>query len=204
MDKKEFTAELKDLLSSMSEEEIEKTLNALNGCKEVIRKKNNLEKGEKARLFSTFERNEAELHFVGNENKEGTIKAIGATLLTSDDFERTKSILPAIEKCWWLYDLKRVSGNYAWSYGFNTGGRIRPIVIIEEINGDLEPGEVFSINDESFRLLSPSLMIKHNCFEDLCTYDAPNYECSILKLCVDGWYSRLIKENKKASGPSAT
>ena len=85
MDKKEFTTELKDLLSSMSEEEIEKTLNALNGCKTAICKKNNQEKGEKARLLSTADRNEADLHYLQGKEKEGTIKAIGASLLTAFD-----------------------------------------------------------------------------------------------------------------------
>ena len=94
MDKKEFTAELKDLLSSMSEEEIEKTLNALNGCKKAICKKNNQEKGEKVRLLSTTDRNEAELHFVRGKNEEGTIKAIGASLLTAFDFGKARCPKP--------------------------------------------------------------------------------------------------------------
>ena len=205
MDKKEFTTELKDLLSSMSEEEIEKTLNALNGCKTAICKKNNQEKGEKARLLSTTDRNESELHFVRGKNKEGTIKAIGASLLTAFDFEEAKKVLPRIVDNWWLYDKQRVSDNCSeWYYNENTGGKIRPVIIVDEIKGDLQPGEEFSINNESFRYISPSLIIRNNCLDDLCTYNALNYECSILKLCVDGWYMKLIRENQSSAGSTET
>lgn len=199
MDKKEFATELKDLLSSMSEEEIEKTLNALNGCKAAISKKNNLEKGEKARLLSTTERHKAELRFTGRGGKEGTIKAIGASLLTRFDFGEARNILPGIKGDWWLYDKGRVSNNYTERcFDQKTVGKIRPVIIVDEIKGDLRQGEVFSINDETFRLLSPCLVIKNNCLDDLCTYNAANYECSVLKLCVDGWYMKLIKENQSA------
>ena len=197
MNKNDFTNELKELMSSMSEEEIEKTINALSGCKSAVYKKNNQEKGEKARLLSTTERHEAELHYVGERKKEGTLKAVGASLLTSCDFDLLRSKLPSINDNWWLYDKYRVSNNNRnWSYDSATGGKIRPVIVIDDINGNLEPGEVFYINDEKFKLLTPSLAIKSACFEDLCTYSATNYECSILRLCVDGWYMKLIKENE--------
>ena len=205
MDKQEFTTELKDLLSSMTEEEIEKALNALNGCKTAICKKNNQEKGKKARLLSTTERNEAELHFVREKNKEGTIKATGASLLTAFDFAEARKILPGIVDNWWLYDKRSVSNNcIEWYYNKNTAGKIRPVIIVDEIKGDLQPGEVFSINDESFRYISPSLIIRDNCLDDLCTYNAINYKCSILKMCVDGWYMKLVKENQNALSSTET
>lgn len=196
MNKNDFESELKDLMSSMSEEEIEKTINALSDCKSAVYKKNNQEKGEKARLLSTTEPHDAELHYIGEGEKEGTIKAVGASLLTSCDFDLLCKKLPYTNDKWWLYDKYRVSSKGNFSNCMEAGGKIRPVIVIDDIKGDLKPDEVFCINDEKFKLLTPSLAIKIVCFEDLCTYSATNYECSILKLCVDGWYFKLIRENK--------
>ena len=204
MDKKEFTAELRDLLPSMSEEEIEKALNALNGCKTAISKKTNQEKGKKARLLATTERDEAELRVVDSQKKEGTIKTIGASLLTDSDFEEAKNILPDVKDDWWLYDKRRVSNHCSVCYFPHSLGKIRPVIIVDKIIGDLQRGEMFYINDESFRLLSPSLIIRSSCLDDSCTYDAARYECSVLKLCVDGWYRKLIRENRPAEDSDGT
>ena len=202
MDKNEFTKELKELLSSMSEEEIEKTLNALNGCKSAISKKVSREKGEKARLLSTVERNEAELRYTSDDGKsEGIVRLLGASLLTCQDFDLLKDYITGSNDAWWLYDKNIVSNghrNYAYK---STTGKIRPIVMVKEISGDLKVGEWFYINDTKFRLISQCLAIKSSCLDDYCTYFASNYECSVLKLCVDGWYMKLIRENK--NGQSA-
>lgn len=196
MDKKEFTSEFKELLSSMSQEEIERTLNALNGCKSAISKKNNQEKGEQSRLLATVGRNESELYYTTLDDEAGVIKAIGASVLTSDDFNKSKDIIPAVQGAWWLYEKPYcVSNNYKErSYSPNYAYKIRPVIIIDEIKGNPKRGETIYINDVSFTLLSPRLLIKNNCFEDRCTYTAANYESSVLKMCVDGWYMKLVKE----------
>lgn len=197
MNKDDFTKELKELMSSMSEEEIEKTISALSSCKSAVYRKNNQEKGEKARLLSTIERHEAELYYVGERIKEGTIRAVGASLLTSRDFDLLSNELPCTKDSWWLYDRYRVSNKHrSWSNDRTKGGKIRPVIVIDEIQGNLEQGEAFYINDERFKLLTPLLAIKTECLEDLCTYTAANYECSIARFCVDGWYLRLVGDNK--------
>ena len=199
MDKKEFTNEFKELLSSMSQEEIERTLNALNGCKSAISKKINQEKGEQSRLLVTVGRNESELYYTTLDDETGVIKAIGASILTSDDFDKSKDIIPDFYfGAWWLYEKPfYVSNNYKErNYNPNCAYKIRPVIIIDEITGNPKRGETIYINDVSFTLLSPRLLIKNICFEDRCTYMAENYESSVLKMCVDGWYMKLVKENK--------
>ena len=198
MNKNDFESELKDLMSSMSEEEIKKTINALSACKSAVYRKNNQEKSEKARLFSTTERHEAELHYIREREKEGTLKAIGASLLTTHDYGLLSNKLPECNESWWLRDKTLVSNNLRFGYySNNTLGRIRPVLIIEEIDGDLKVGEAFYINDEKFKLVTSFIAIRISCLEDLCTFNVINYECSILKYCVDGWYMKLIKENTK-------
>ena len=200
MDKKEFTNEFKELLSSMSQEEIERTLNALNGCKSAISKKNNQEKGEQSRLLATVGRNESELYYSTLYDETGVIKAIGASVLTYEDFIKSMDIIPAVQHDWWLYEKPLCVSNNKTnrSYSPNYAYRIRPVIIIDEITGSPKRGETLYINDVSFTLLSPRLMIKNRCFEDRCTYTAANYESSVLKMCVDGWYMNLVKENKNA------
>ena len=100
MNKNDFTNELKELLSSMSEEEIEKTINTLNGCRSAVYKKNNKEKGEKARLLTTTEHCEATLRYVGKGKKEGTVKTVGASLLTRHDFDLLCNNLPDTKDNW--------------------------------------------------------------------------------------------------------
>ena len=72
MNKNDFKSELKELMSFMTEEEIETAINALIGCKTAVYMKDSQEKGEKVRLLSTVERHEAELNYVGKGKKEGT------------------------------------------------------------------------------------------------------------------------------------
>ena len=204
MDKNEFTRELNELLSSMSEEEIERTLNALNGCKSAISKKVSREKGDKARLLATVEQNEAEFHYESRDGRSaGTIKLLGASLLTLQDYNLLKHRIPGTKDPWWLYDgciIKNEKVNYNFT---GTVGKIRPVVLIEEINGDLKPGDIFFINDEKFLLISQCLAIKSICLEDFCTHKTYYYECSVIKLCVDGWYMKLIRENKKTGQGTA-
>ncbi len=197
MDKNEFTTELKELMATMSEAEIEKTISAINACKTVICKRNNQEREDKSRLLGIVERNESELRFTGKNGKTGTIKAIGASLLTANDFHQYKSNMPEIEDEWWLYEAKqRVKNNVGcWAENLRIVCKIRPVIIVDKIDGDLQLGETFYINDEMFRLISPCLIIKNSCLYDSCTYTSVNYDSSLVKLCVDGWFAKLVKKN---------
>ena len=214
MNKNDFKSELKELMSSMSENEIEKAISALSRCKTRVYKKNNQKNGEKARLYSTTERHESELYYVGLRRKEGTIKVIGASLLTVHDYDLLKDVLPANNDSWWLYDKSVYSDCDKFRVSIRSSGReisrlennendnkisgkIRPVLVIDKINGDLSAGDVFYINDEKFQLLTPSIAIKTACFKELCTYNAADYESSVLRYCVDGWYMKLIRDNEQ-------
>lgn len=205
MDKNDFTAEFKDLITSMSEDEIQKTLNALNGCKEVINRKNNKKKVELSRILSTLELNPAHLHFEGNNHKKGIIKALGATLLSDYEFRNYHKNIPPVKNEWWLYERKiAINGYSIWSLRESDICAIRPIIVVDEIIGDLKMGESFFINSESFIRISPLIIIKNSCLEDSYAFNEENYECSTLKQCVDGWYAKLIKENKSEKKYCAT
>lgn len=207
MNKKEFTAELKELMSTMSEEEIEKTINALNGCKMAISRKSDQEKGEKARLLLTVELNRSELRCVGSDNREGTVKIYGASLLTSGDYRDYSGIIPETKGNWWLYSRAMIrNGELKYNYCIprDAVAAIRPVLVVEELGEVFKPGDTLYINGGKFSVLSPYLLIKSSCLDDLCSFHAVNYECSLLKLCVDGWYAKLIKENEKTDEANAT
>ncbi len=207
MNKNDFTNELKELMSSMSEEEIEKTINALSSCRTAVYKKVNREKSRKAMLFSTASRYEAELQYIGAGAKTGTLKTVGASLLTDSDFVdfgQLRSVIPYTTDNWWLHNGYLVSDNRInWMNIKKGNGKIRPVIIIDHIHGDLTPGEAFCINDESFILLTELLAIRAACFDEFCSYTAVNYECSIARFCVDGWYMKLINDNKTSKQQTA-
>ena len=205
MDKNEFAAEFKELISLMSQKEIEKAFNELNGCKKVINKRNNKKKVERSRILSTLELNPAHLHFDGNNHKKGSIKALGATLLSNYDFGNYQKNIPPVKNEWWLYERTiAINGYSIWSLRQSDTCAIRPIIVVDEIIGDLKLGESFFINSESFTLISPFIIIKNSCLEDSYTFNEESYECSTLKQCIDGWYAKLIKENKDEKISSAT
>ena len=206
MDKKEFTAELKELMSTMSEEEIEKAINALNGCKMAINRKNNQEKGEKARLLSTVELNRSELRYVKSDNREGTIKVYGASLLTTCDYRDHSDIIPGTKGNWWLYSKSLIENGHLQYYCYKKDevAAIRPVLVVEELGDGLKPGDTLYINGGKFNVITPYLIIKSSCLDDKCTFGAANYESSMIKLCVDGWYMKLVKENEKTPEANAT
>ena len=208
MNKNDFEIELKELMTSMSEKEIEKTIMALSKCKSSVYKRNNREKAEKSRLFSTVERNESKLRYLGKEKKEGYIKALGASVLSNKDFDKLKGKITHVNENWWLYDgychcrIRIKEKMKSLTFDRMALGSIRPIILIEEIKGDIQPGEEFYINDEVFHLLTPSIAIKSVCLDGLCTYSDEEYESSILRFCVDGWYMKLVRDNAKNEEPS--
>ena len=201
MNKTEFTNELKELMSTMSEEEIRKTINALNGCRSSVSRKQNRENSEKSRLFLTSERREAELYYLGEGKLEGVIVTVGASLLTSTDYTRLREELAGGD-CfcggnWWLFDHYRItSGNICAPKDSTTTGKIRPVLLIERIGGNLKPGDCFHVNYDRFKLLTPSLAIRVDCLPDSCTFLGDEYPLSLPRFCVDGWYGKLIRENE--------
>ena len=198
MNKKEFDSELKELMSSMTEEEIKKTIGLLDGCRALKSRKLNYDKGELTRLSATADPYGAELGFIHQGQPAGRIYTMGASLLTEDDYMRFEYVIPTTQRIWWLYNGKQAVGNKGLrpSPYDNDMGSIRPVLIIGEINGELVPGDAFSVSNERFKLLSPSLAIRTDPLDEKCTFRSFNYETSALRFFVNGWYAELVRKNK--------
>ncbi len=201
MNKTEFTNELRELSQFMTEEQIEMAITALNGCRQAINKKKNQNREGISRLLDTFERNEAEFSFTkagSNVNASpGKVRVLGASLLTRKDFYEYGANIPKQRFFWWLYDggIAKDSSFPSWESG--KSAFIRPVLIIsDEDASGLNTGDDFYISTERFRMISASIAIKTVCLQDSCTFTAEDYESSMIKCCVEGWYARLMRSNK--------
>ena len=200
MNRNEFTEELKALTSSMSEAEIEKTIQALKECRAAVYQKQSQDKSEKARLYTVAEPHRSQLRYRGMRGADGVISVLGASLLTIFDFERLREEIPRVCDSWWLFEKQPViNGVRYWWKNKSVICGIRPVLIIDEIHGDLLPGDSFFVSEEQFDLLSPSLAIRAVCLEEPCAYTAANYGSSVIRLCIDGWYARLIGKSETAA-----
>lgn len=205
MDKYEFKSSLQELMGTMTEEEIEKAIDILNNNKAAVYMKENHNRGEEAKFLSTADRIDSDLYYIikrrdGTLIKDGILKTLGASNLTKEDHYTFANWIPEIKRDWWLYDGYWISDNgqvFAAGWHSETTHWIRPILIIDEIIGNLHRGESFQINDESFVLISDRIAIRTMCLEDKCTFLSGSYDTSVLKYCVNGWYFRLVHENEK-------
>ncbi len=201
MNKKEFTNELRELSQCMTKEQIERAIMALNGCREKIFRKASQDKEDLSGLLVTIDRNEAEFSFIMAgapvNTVPGKVKVLGASLLTSGDFELFGCNLPDTYYLWWLYDRKLVWGKKPANQNDNQYAFIRPVLIISDAGtSGLKAKDEFYINTEKFRMISDSIAIKTACLQDSCSFTAQNYESSMIKCCVEGWYVQLMRSNK--------
>lgn len=197
VNKETFQKELKEILQYMTEEEINQTLEVLNNCKPRISQRSCQDKCEKARYLSGLNGCKAALHFSRRGGVTGQIHILGATILHELDFDKYKSLLPDTEDKWWLENGMYVCNNKAF-YNFNPEtGKVRPLLVIDCIEGALHVGEVFYLSDEKFRLISPSLAIRSACLEGELTFPRVAYNNSGIRFCVDGWLQNLIGKNKQ-------
>ena len=204
MNKTDFTSELKELMATMSEEEIEKTIRALADCRDTVYRKSAREKSKKAELLLTLDRHDSTLDYTEKKGKGGKLFVRGASLLSLKDYRTLYEKLPKISGVFWLYDNHRAPDPSRPDAKTSAG--VRPVIVLDRIEGDLKPGALFYINEEKFKLLTPFLAIRVTSLRDTCTFNADSYAFSLVKFCVDGWYANLIRKNemRRESGESET
>ncbi len=208
MNKNEFTNELKELSRNMTPEQIERAIAALSKSRNSIYLKENQNKAEISRLLSTTEWNETELSFFMENAPEsselGTVKIIGASLLTREDYDKYKSNLPMGPAYqWWLYDKTPVYGSTISSRSQYAYAYVRPVLILSDTDSSgLISGNSFYINTERFKMISNRLALKTTCLQDSCSFTSESYESSLIRYCVEGWYARLVRLNRKLNAGS--
>ncbi len=198
MERQEFTKELKDLMGCMTKEELEKTISVLNGCKEAVRKNDMERKHKVSPYFTDSDAFPAELDYTAFTGEKGVIELEGASLLTQRDFDAFKNVVPVCYHDWWLKDSALVINNGRTRtpyFDSSTAGKIRPVLVIRGGRGNLRPGSIFSVNGEEFKMIHPDLAIRIKPLEDFCTYLCKDYSSSIQRICVEGWFARLCREN---------
>ena len=130
----------------------------------------------------------------------------GATLLSADE---AKSLLTEQERryilTWWL----RTPGQYSNcvcyvffdgkinSYGSNINRdySIRPALIISNL-GEFKVGDIFSIGDCYFKIISPTRAWLYKQDIGIHSFDVTTttYEFSLVRKSVNAWYEKLLKD----------
>ena len=130
----------------------------------------------------------------------------GTTLLSADE---VKSLLTEQERKykypWWLRTPGYYS-NYAGGvnyygdvirtgYHVNYGYCIRPALQIANL-GDFKVGDVFSIGEYYFKIISPELawLYKQDIGEDIFDNKSNDYVGSHVKAVIDVWFEKLKEE----------
>ena len=130
----------------------------------------------------------------------------GTTLLSADE---AKSLLTEQERKykyhWWLrspgyYSYYAVGINYygdviRTGYHVNYGYCIRPALQIANL-GDFKVGDVFSIGEYYFKIISPELawLYKQDIGTDYFDEKSNNYVASHIKAVIDSWFEKLKEE----------
>lgn len=206
MNKTQFTSELKELMSAMTAEEIERTIEALSGCKAAVKQNDDRNKSEKAWTFRGARGHAAELRFVA-QGESGTLHTVGASLPDEHCYHMHQWNLPQTDDFWWLDDGSLVTdkGIKRWYDRKTLMGHVRPVLLIDRIDGKLKPGDFFRANGEAFRLLTPLLAIRTECLEGECTYrDQNHHEPTIVQYCLEGWYESMIRNHSAQDAADET
>ena len=202
MDRTEFLNELQELAGSMSQEEIEKALDALRECRPAVYRETFKGKGELALLCETMDAAETDLPYIDTDGNTGELHVLGGTLLPPPLFDTYRSDIPICSKTegWWLFERQRVAGSVR---GYESGARparIRPALVIDGITGGLTPNQCFRTGNETFMLLSRNLAIRQGTLDSACTVsDNVYYRNSVIRYCVNGWFKNLVRKSGRSA-----
>lgn len=145
--------------------------------------------------------------------QESNIEITGATLLSLEEYNNYKNIIPHLDKNWWLRspgyrsrDAAFVYGvdGYVFDNGFNVPNPfgVRPVLQINLSSSNLSVGDEFVIGKHKFTVISESYAISNSNIgwcpfrKDYKADNANNYEASDVKKFVDEWYEELTKEHE--------
>ena len=197
---------IREVSPTMNEEQIENAIRTLEDCRqdlfelEADRKRRaymekNLPKGD-TRLEKYLEdmRLNENVFCFQRMQKSVSIRTLGVSLLLREDYLKYRDWLPPVERDWWLADraLVRKDGscrNDLWDAPL---AGIRPVLLIDSIQGDLRPGDLFTIEEDGFMLLDHRLAIRSELFPGLnCGYPCYVFRATPLFQTLNLWYSRL-------------
>ena len=201
MNKSQFAEELNAVMESMTGEEIEKAIEALSACKPDIHRHNSEEKAQLARRIKHAAVVNEDVPYVGENGKSGTLRIVGASLLTWGDYYNYRWRIPEAGCAWWLCDLNRAEEKVR-KKDTVFSGKIRPTILFE---GD--PDTTFYIGKDKFHRLDKTLAIRESCLpgefsvtpDEFTRFDSTErYKGEVvLDMCVDGWCRRLILSQKQ-------
>ena len=194
----DFAAELNELLPFMTEDEIKKAIDTLNECRDDVFMNRSCDKRDLSKILLDNDMEKAVVRFRKSEHTDmGELKVYGATLLRYEDYMTYVKELPHWPGAWWLYNKMAVKDDKI-EYIANTAC-IRPVLILSNPDqAGLRPGDVFFIGTDRFKLITRTQAIMCRCLKDVCTY-LSEYDSSIVRFCIEGWYAGLIRRNRTDS-----
>ncbi len=194
MNSSSFADKLKEITGCMSGEEIRDAIDRLNSYRTSAFRKNSIDKGMAAQIVSEA-MDEAELYF-RYRGAVRKLKTTGASVLTKEVFEELKRFIPVIDGPWWLHNGQAVLENRSRIDDRPTAN-IRPVLCISDLSGSgLRIGDIFMINGEYLKLISERIAIRTDCLQGFCSFRS-DYDDSLVRLCVEGWYGKLVRDNRK-------
>ena len=137
--------------------------------------------------------------------KEIDIDIEGITLLSIEEYEKCKDIIPKINDWWWLrspgYDSRSAANvsndGSVFSFGdfvCNDFYAVRPVLIYKSSN--LQNGDKIKFADYCWTVISENMMlcdevIGHTCFRnDWLADDSNDYEKSDIKVWLEDWLEK--------------
>lgn len=146
---------------------------------------------------------------------ETNLDIVGATLLSTKEFEQVPQRLRGHSHWYWLLSkgpIKTIAasvniGGFAYDGGLTVdcnSGAVRPALIIENLeSSDFKIGDIFIFDGKEFEIILNNLAfctanIGYHCFrEDRRADDANDYEKSDVKKFVDEWFEKAKREDNK-------
>ena len=195
MNSSSFADKLKEMTGCMTGEEIRDAIDRLKEYRTNAFKRKSIDKAIAAQIASEAQ-DEAELYF-RHRGAVRKLKTTGASVLTKEVFEELRSFIPVIRLPWWLHNGQAVIEN-SLRIAYRPTANIRPVLCISDLSeSGLRIGDIFMINGEYLKLISEMIAIRTDCLKGFCSFTSGYDDESMVRLCVEGWYGKLVRENRQ-------
>ena len=132
------------------------------------------------------------------------IDVAGVTLLSAEEYEKYKALIPLVQEWWWLrspHANTSVLAGLVDLDGWVNNNRVdsayggtRPALILNSSSSNLAPGDVFEVHGQRWTVLGDGLAICNAIIEkgpfrqDWKAKDANDFEASDIKRRLEDWW----------------
>ncbi len=196
---KHFSNEkIAEMLKSMSEDETRELIASLNAYRSNISKNKNEEsKNRLCDMMKTTYKKHCMLTYVNSNGEKGKITLDGADFPYYIRLDNPEAKIKAVPQYWWLrqgvraYEDKIIYTETDKSDAPRIA-HIRPTLVFDiEDESGLKKGDIFTINDCKYQMISDNVALKSDCLSGSCTFDK-----NIIKYILKGWLDEVVEKNK--------